>query len=94
MKTNELFENRKSGFGFASFIGLAFIGFVAGWVFLIPIATAAFLLYGYVAFNQEQKHRIILNYRPNEALKAIARREIELNREKERIIYEQLHGSR
>lgn len=92
MNANELFRNKKSVPGFASIIGMVFMGFVAGWVFLIPIATAGFLLYGYVAYNKDQKHRITVNYKPNEAMKAIARREMELNKEKERIMYEQRNG--
>ena len=91
MNKNELFLNNKSGF--ASFIGLAFLGFVTGWVFLIPIATASFLVYGYVAYTRDQKHRISLNYKPTEAMKAIARREIELKNEK-RILYEQMKGEK
>ncbi|MCZ7402268.1 MAG: hypothetical protein O8C61_08605 [Candidatus Methanoperedens sp.] len=90
MNTNELFKNKKLGLGVASLIGLAFLGFVAGWVFLIPIAAVAFLLYGYVLYTRDQKHRISLEYKPNEAMKAIARREMELHEEKSRIIYEQL----
>lgn len=92
MNANELFRNKKIGAGFASIIGLAFMGFVAGWVFLIPIAAAAFLIYGYVAYNKDQKHRININYKPTEAMKAIARREMELNKEKERLMYEQRNG--
>ena len=94
MNTNELFKNKKFGLGFTSFIGLAFIGFVLGWVFLIPIATVAFLLYGYVVYTRDQKHRISLNYKPNETMKAIVRRELELNKEKRNIIYEQLNGEK
>jgi hypothetical protein len=90
MNSDELFRNKK--LGLASIVGVAFMGFVAGWVFLIPIAATAFLLYGYVAYNRDQKHRISVNYKPNEAMKAIARREMELNKEKERIMYEQKNG--
>jgi len=93
MNINELFKNRKLRIGFTSFIGLVFIGFLTGWIFLIPIATVAFLLYGYIVYTRDQKHRISLNYKPNEAMKAIARREIELNKEK-RIIYEQMKGEK
>ena len=87
MNKDELFRNRK--FGFASIIGMLFMGFIAGWVFLIPTAAAVFLLYGYVAYNRDQKHRISVNYKPSEAMKAIARQEMELKNEKERIMYEQ-----
>ena len=94
MNANELFKNKKIGIGFVSFIGLVFMSFVVGWVFLIPTATVAFLLYGYVIYTRDQKHRISLNYKPNEAMKAIARREMELNKEKSRIIHEQLNGKK
>jgi hypothetical protein len=90
MNANELFRNKK--FGFASIIGMVFMGFIAGWVFLIPTAAAVFLLYGYVVYNRDQKHRINVNYKPTEAMKAIARREMELKNEKERIMYEQQNG--
>lgn len=86
MNTNELFKNREIRLGFASFIGLVFMSFVVGWVFLIPIAAVAFLLYGYVVYTRDQKHKINLNYKPNEAMKAIAYQEMELTREKRRII--------
>ncbi|VVB50572.1 Uncharacterised protein [uncultured archaeon] len=92
MNTNEIFKNRKLGLGVASLIGLAFIGFTVGWVFLIPIAAFAFLLYGYVVYTREQKHRINLKYKPTEAMKAIARKEMELKKEKERLMYEQHHS--
>ncbi len=86
MNTNELFKNREIRLGFASFIGLVFMSFVIGWVFLIPIATVAFLLYGYVVYTRDQEHKINLNYKPNEAMKAIACQEMELTKEKRRII--------
>ena len=86
MNTNELFKNREIRLGFASFIGIVFMSFVVGWVFLIPIAAVAFLFYGYVVYKRDQKHKINLNYKPNEAMKAIACQEMELTREKRRII--------
>lgn len=86
MNTNELFKNREIRLGFASFIGLIFMSFVIGWVFLIPMAAVAFLLYGYVVYTRDQKHKINLNYKPNEAMKAIICQEMELTKEKRRII--------
>ncbi len=91
MNTNEMFKNKKLAYGFTSLIGLAFMGFVTGWVFLIPIATAGFLLYGYIVYSRDQKYRINVNYKPSDAMKAIARREMELAKEKERLMYEQRH---
>lgn len=92
MNGNELFKKNKLEPGFASIVGLAFMGFITGWVFLIPAAAAAFLIYGYVAYNKDQKHMIRINYRPSEAMQAIIRREMELKKEKERLMYEQLNG--
>lgn len=86
MNSKDLFSNRKLKFGFASFIGVAFMGFIAGWVFLVPISAAAFLIYGYVVYTRDQKHKINVNYKPNDAMRAIVRRELELKNEKERII--------
>jgi hypothetical protein len=40
------------------------------------------------------KIQISLNFNSNEAMKAIAPREMELNKEKKRIIYEQLNGEK
>jgi hypothetical protein len=86
MNSKDLFSNRKLKFGFASFIGVVFMGFIAGWVFLVPISAAAFLIYGYVVYTRDQKHKINVNYKPNDAMRAIVRRELELKNEKERII--------
>ena len=86
MKTKDLFSNNKLKFGFASFIGVAFLGFVVGWVFLVPIAAVTFLIYGYVVYTRDQKHKINVNYKPNDAMRAIVRRELDLKNEKERII--------
>ncbi len=86
MNTKDLFSNNKLRIGFASFIGVAFLGFIVGWVFLVPIAAVAFLIYGYVVYTRDQKHKISVNYKPNEAMRAIARKELELKNEKERII--------
>ncbi|NJD53899.1 MAG: hypothetical protein FIB07_13650 [Candidatus Methanoperedens sp.] len=88
MNTNEKFKSKKPKYGFTSLIGLAFMSFVTGWVFLIPIATAVFLCYGYIVYSKEQKHRISVNYKPSEAMQAIARREMEINKEKERLMHE------
>lgn len=86
MNTKDMFNNKKLKIGFASFIGVAFLGLVVGGVFLVPIAAAIFLIYGYFVYTREQKHKINVNYKPNDAMRAIARRESELKNEKERII--------
>lgn len=86
MNVKDLFSNKRLKIGFASFIGVAFLGFVVGTVFLIPIAAAIFLIYGYVVYTRDQKHKINVNYKPNDAMRAIVRRELELKNEKERII--------
>ena len=65
-----------------------FLAFTAGWLFIIPAAFVAYLVYGYVLYVNEKKHRIEVTVKPSEAMKALARREIELNREKEKLIFE------
>lgn len=79
-------------FGFASIIAWIFMAFVVGWVFLIPLGVIAFLIYGYTVYVKDRKHRITMGIKPTEAMKALARRENELKKEKERILYEEFHG--
>jgi uncharacterized membrane protein YjjP (DUF1212 family) len=71
-----------------SLIAGVFIAFLVGWVFAIPAAIAAFLVYGLVVYRKDIKNRITVVMKPNAAMKAVARREEELKRDKERIIYE------
>ncbi len=68
-----------------------FIYFVVGWLSIIPAAFIVYMVYGFMEYVKERKHRIEVTVRPTEAMKAIARREEELRREKERILYEELH---
>ncbi len=68
-----------------------FIYFVIGWLFIIPAAFIVYMVYGFMEYVKERKHRIEVTVKPTEAMKAIARREEELRREKERILYEELH---
>ena len=77
-------------YGVASFIAWVFVAFVVNMVFLIPLAVIAFLIFGLVVYMRERKHVITVSVKPSEALKAIARREEELKREKERLMYEEL----
>lgn len=66
-----------------------FLAFTAGWLFIIPAAFIAYMLYGYAAYMSDRKHRIQVTVKPSEAMKAIVRREMDLKREKEKIIYEE-----
>jgi len=66
----------------------SFMAFIAGWVFLIPIASVAFLAVGLREYMSGRKNRIMVSIKTNEAMNALARREAELNREKE-LLYEQ-----
>jgi hypothetical protein len=70
-----------------------FMGFIGGWVFGIPAAFVAYMVYGLVVSMKDRKNRIIVTVKPTEAMKAIARREEELKREKERIMYEEAEKS-
>ncbi len=69
-----------------------FIAFVAGWLVGIPAAFVAYMLYGLFVLNKERKHRIEVSIKPTEALRAIARREAELKREKEILLEEAEKG--
>ncbi len=72
-----------------SLIAGVFMAFVMGWLFLIPAAVVVFMVYGLVVYMRDRKNRITITLKPTEAMKAIARREEELKREKERLMYEE-----
>ncbi len=82
--------NKWVRYGVASLIAWVFMAFVVNMVFLIPIAVIAFTIFGLVVYMRERKHRITVSVKPSEAMRAIARREEELQREKERLMYEEL----
>lgn len=65
-----------------------FFTFTVGWLFIIPIAFVAYMIYGLSEYMSERKHRIEIAVKPSEAMNAIIRREMDLKREKERILYE------
>lgn len=75
-------------FGVPSVIAGLFITLGVMWVFLIPAAVAGLLILGFSVYMKERKNRISVSIKPTEAMKAIARREGELHREKEKILYE------
>lgn len=66
-----------------------FQAFIIGWLLLIPATFVVYMLYGFVEYMKQRKHRIMVSIKPTEAMRAIARREAELEREKERL-YEEL----
>ncbi len=67
-----------------------FIVFVVGWLLVIPAAFIGYLAYGLREYMKERKNRIVVSVRPSDAMKALARREAELRREKE-LLYEDLN---
>ncbi len=67
----------------------SFIAFAGTWLFLIPAATIAFLGFGLREYMKDRKNRIMVSIKPSEAMKALARREAELQREKE-LLYEEM----
>ena len=81
-------SSKWSRFGVPSVIAGLFITLGVIWVFLIPAAVAGLLILGFSVYMKERKHRIAVSIKPTEAMKAIVRREEELNREKEKILYE------
>jgi preprotein translocase subunit SecY len=75
----------------ASLIAVIFLAFLLGWLFLIPVVAAVLLVYGLVVYMRDRKNRITVTIKQTEAMKAIARREEELKRDKERVLYEEIH---
>jgi hypothetical protein len=71
-----------------SLVSAVILGFLLGWVFLIPAIVVVALVYGGVVYFRERKNRIVVRVKPTPAMEAIARREVELGQEKERIRYE------
>jgi len=69
----------------------AFLTFTAGWLFLISAAFVAYMVYGLREYLKDQKHRIAVEIKPTEAMRALARREAELKREKE-LLFEEFHN--
>ena len=66
-----------------------FIASTVGWLFLIPAAFVMYMGYGLVKYMQDRKNRIIVKTIPSEAMRSIARREAQLNREKEMLLHEE-----
>src|SRR5665811_1882764 len=70
-----------------------FIVFTAGWLFFIPAAFIGYVAYGIWKYKIDQKNKIIVQVKPTEAMKAVARREAALAKEKE-ILYEQINENK
>ncbi len=66
----------------------SFAAFISGWLFLIPAAAAVFLAIGLREYMKDRKNSIVVSIKANDAMRAIARKEAELKREKE-LLYEQ-----
>lgn len=82
--------------GAALFMGSAyiypaetFLVFTVGWLFFIPAAFIVYMVWGYLAYMKERKHKIVVSVQPTEAMRAIAKREAELKREKERLLHQE-----
>jgi hypothetical protein len=65
-----------------------FIASTIGWLIVIPAAFVIYMGYGYIKYAKERKNRIVVEVVPNEAMRSIARREGQLNREKEVLLRE------
>ncbi len=65
-----------------------FIASTVGWLVVIPAAFVIYMGYGYIKYAKERKNRIVVEVVPNEAMRSIARREGQLNREKEVLLHE------
>ena len=66
-----------------------FLTFTVGWLFFIPAAFIVYMVRGYLAYMKEREHKIVVAVQPTDAMRAIARRETELKREKERLLYQE-----
>lgn len=66
-----------------------FLIFTVGWLFFIPAAFVTYMIYGLISYMKDRKHKIVVEIKPTEAMKAIARREAELQKEKERLLYQE-----
>ena len=64
-----------------------FLVFTVGWLFFIPAAFIVYMVWGFMTYMKERKNKIIVAVTPSEAMRAIARREAELHRAKERLLY-------
>ncbi len=65
-----------------------FQAFVIGWLFLIPATFAVYMLFGLKEYMADRKNKIIVSIKPTEAMKSIARREVELEKEKSLLLEE------
>ncbi len=82
--------------GAAIFMGLAyiypaetFLTFTVGWLFFIPAAFIVYMTWGFLTYMKERKHKIVVSIQPTEAMRAIAKREVELKIEKERLLHQE-----
>jgi hypothetical protein len=76
-----------------SLVSTLVLGFLLGWVFLIPAIAVVALAYGGVVYFRERKNRIAVRMKPTPAMEAIASREATLAKEKE-ILYEEMNLSK
>jgi hypothetical protein len=65
------------------------LAFAAGWFLAIPLVFILYLIFGLLVYMKSRKNRITISMKPSEAIRALARRETQLKREKE-ILYEEL----
>ena len=71
-----------------SLVSTLILGCLLGWAFLIPAIVVVALVYGGLVYFRERKNRITVRMKDTSAMESIARREVELAREKERIKYD------
>lgn len=66
-----------------------FLVFTVGWLFFIPAAFIVYMVWGFMSYMKERKHKIVVEIRPTEVMRAIARREAELKKDKEKYLYQE-----
>ncbi len=65
-----------------------FQAFVIGWLFLVPATFAVYMLLGFKEYMEDRKNRIVVSIKPGEALRALARKQAALQKEKEILLEE------
>ena len=71
-----------------SIIGGVLIGFIVGWVFLIPAAVIVFLAYGGFQYIKERKEKKALLAKPVKIISSVVQPEWQFKDEKEKITHE------
>ncbi len=70
-----------------------FIAFVAGWLFIIPMAFIVYLVYALWVYSKDLRNRIIVKIKPSDAIKSLQRIKA-AQRKKEKLLYEEINDGK